>query len=34
MNDSPSFHLFTLGAGQSDLGIYTAQRDAAVLILE
>jgi hypothetical protein len=31
MNDSPSFHLFTLGAGQSGLSLYTTQRDAAEL---
>jgi hypothetical protein len=29
MNDSPSFHLFTLGAWQSGLSFYTTQRDAA-----
>ena len=29
MNDSQSFHLFTLGAGQSGLSFYTTQRDAA-----
>ena len=31
MNDSPSFHLFTLGAGQSGRSHYTTQRDAAEL---
>jgi len=29
MSDSPSFHLFTLGAVQSGLSFYTMQRDAA-----
>jgi hypothetical protein len=32
MNDSLSFHLFTLGAGQSGLSFYTTQRDAAGLL--
>ena len=33
MNNSQSFHLFTLGAGQSGLSFYTTQRDAACVWL-